>query len=114
MNHDFYPDVITNLPEADIPFQGVQGWLFQSSDHQVVFFDIEAIGEVPEHAHGGQWGTVFEGEMELTIGGITHRYGKGDSYFIPAGVKHGAVFRKRTFLMDFFEDKDRYLPKKTK
>ncbi len=111
MNHSFYPDVITNLPEANIPFKGVRGWLSQAANHQIVFFDIEDIGEVAEHVHGAQWGTVFEGEMELSIGGVKKIYKKGDSYFIPAGVPHGAVFRKRTFLMDFFADVHRYEPK---
>ena len=73
-----YPDVITNLPEADIPFEGVRGWLSQSDDHQIVFFEIEAIGEVTEHKHGDQYGVVFEGEMDLTIGGVTKTYKKGD------------------------------------
>lgn len=111
MKHEYYPDVITSLPEAEIPFQGVRGWLSQGVDHQVVFFDIQAIGQVPDHAHGAQWGTVFEGEMQLSIGGKVRTYTKGDSYFIPHGVLHGAVFNKRTFLMDFFADADRYQPK---
>jgi quercetin dioxygenase-like cupin family protein len=106
--NDFYPGVITDLPEADIPFEGVKGWLSQATDHQVVFFEIEAIGEVAPHSHGAQWGTVFKGEMDLTIGGTTNTYRRGDSYFIPAGVKHSAVFREKTWLMDFFEDKERY------
>jgi quercetin dioxygenase-like cupin family protein len=109
--NDFYPGVITRLPEADIPFEGVKGWLSQGSDHQVVFMEIEAIGEVAPHAHGAQWGTVFNGEMDLTIGGDTRTYRKGDSYFIPAGVEHSAVFRKKTWLMDFFEDSERYKTK---
>jgi hypothetical protein len=25
-----YPKMITDLPEADIPFEGVRGWLMQS------------------------------------------------------------------------------------
>ena len=108
---DFYPEVITCLPEANIPFEGVMGWLSQSTDHQIVFFEIEAIGEVAQHTHGAQWGTVFEGEMDLSIGGITKTYLKGDQYFIPAGIPHSAVFRKKTWLMDFFADKNRYLPK---
>ena len=44
--NEFYPQTITGLPEADIPFEGVKGWLSQGSDHQIVFFEIEAIGEV--------------------------------------------------------------------
>ena len=107
----FYPDVITQLPEADIPFEGVRGWLSQAMDHQLVFFEIEAIGQVAEHKHGAQWGVVFEGEMELTIGGELKTYLKGDSYFIPEGVLHSAVFKKKSYLMDFFADRDRYLPK---
>lgn len=104
----FYPDVITSLPEADIPFPGVRGWLSQAEDHQVVFFEIEAIGEVAEHKHGAQWGVVFEGEMELTIGGIAKTYKKGDTYFIPEGVLHSAVFKRKTMVMDYFADHDRY------
>ena len=109
--NDFYPETITGLPEADIPFEVVKGWLSQSDDHQIVFFEIEAIGGVAEHKHGAQWGTVFEGEMELTIGGKTRTFKKGDSYFIPEGVLHSATFKKKTWLMDFFADKNRYLPK---
>lgn len=50
-----FPDIIQNLPEADIPFEGVRGWISQSDDHQIVFMELEAIGEVPEHKHGAQW-----------------------------------------------------------
>lgn len=106
----FYPQVISGLPEADIPFEGVRGWLSQGVDHQIVFFEIEAIGEVKAHKHGAQWGVVFEGEMELTIGGKSGTYRKGDNYFIPEGVLHSAVFKTKTFVMDFFADKDRYKP----
>ncbi|MCK4919895.1 MAG: cupin domain-containing protein [Bacteroidales bacterium] len=110
---EFYPETITNLPEADIPFDGVRGWLSQSENHQIVFFEIEAIGDVAEHKHGTQWGTVFEGEMKLTIDNVTKTYRKGDSYFVQANTLHSATFIKKTWLMDFFADKNRYFPKKT-
>ena len=108
---DIYPEIITALPQADIPFKGVRGWLSQGEDHQIVFFDLEPIGKVTEHKHGAQWGIVIEGEMDLTIGGITKTYKRGDSYFIPEGVPHSAVFKKRTLALDFFADKDRYKAK---
>ncbi len=107
----FYPEIITGLPEADIPFNGVRGWLSQGKVHQIVFFEIEPTGEVAAHKHGAQWGVVFDGEMELTIGGDTRTYRKGDHYFIPAGVLHSAVFKIRTWLMDFFADPARYKAK---
>jgi len=107
----FYPTIISTLPEADIPFEGVKGWLSQAEDHQIVFFEIEPIGEVTAHKRGAQWGVVFEGEMEFTIGGEAKTYRKGDHYFIPEGMMHSAVFKTKTWLMDFFADAHRYLPK---
>ena len=106
-----YPDLITTLPEADIPFPGVQGWIAQSENRQVVFFDIEPLMEVPAHSHGEQWGIVIEGEMELTIGAETRRYRPGDTYHIPAGVEHRAKFLTRFRVIDVFADKDRYSAK---
>ena len=103
--------MITHLPEADIGFKGIKGWLLQGKDHQIVFFDIEPIGEVSEHSHGAQWGIVIDGEMDLTIGEITKTYKNGDSYVIPEGVLHSAVFKKRSLVLDFFADKDRYKTK---
>ena len=89
--------MILDLPEADIPFEGVSGRLLQGEDRQIV-----------EHKHGEQWSLVFSGEMELTIKGETRTYKKGDQYFIPAGVLHSATFITKTFIMDVFADKDRY------
>jgi quercetin dioxygenase-like cupin family protein len=103
-----YSEMLKNLPEADMPFKGLRAWIVQSSEHQVVFFDIEPIGEVSEHSHGAQWGIVIEGEMDLTIKGVTKTYKKGDSYFIPDKVVHSAAFRCRTKVLDFFADRDRY------
>jgi quercetin dioxygenase-like cupin family protein len=103
-----FPTMIIGLPEADIPFAGVRGWISQSANHQIVFMDIAPIGVVSAHAHGEQWGIVVEGEMELTVGGVTHRYRPGDSYHIPAGVEHQARFLSRVRVIDVFGDVDRY------
>ena len=103
-----FPELIKKLPEANIPFEGIKGWLSQGADQQLVFFEIDAVGEVPSHSHGAQWGIVVEGEMDLTIGGETKTYKKGDSYTIPKGIVHSARFTKKTWVIDFFEEKDRY------
>ncbi|MBI4462514.1 MAG: cupin domain-containing protein [Acidobacteria bacterium] len=106
-----FPPPIEALPEADISFPGIRGWLLASPQGQVVFMDIAPIGEVPPHAHGAQWGIVVEGEMVLTIGSETRTYRKGDSYYIPAGTVHSARFNSRVLVVDFFADPDRYRPK---
>lgn len=106
-----FPEIITNLPEANITFKGIRGWLSQGDNHQIVFMEIEPVGKVAEHSHGAQWGIVAEGEMSLTIDGETRTYRKGDYYFIPAGVVHSAEFHSKTFVIDFFADKERYFRK---
>jgi quercetin dioxygenase-like cupin family protein len=106
-----FAEMIRNLPEIDIPVEGVRGWLLQGENSQIVFFDIQPVGEIPLHKHGAQWGIVVEGEMDLTIGDDTKRYKKGDWYYIPSGTMHGAKFATRVHVIDVFEDTDRYQPK---
>ena len=77
-----FPEIITSLPEAEIAFDGVRGWIAQGDNHQMVFFEISQSAVVPEHSHNAQWGIVVEGEMELTIDGRVKIYKKGDEYFI--------------------------------
>lgn len=111
---NFFPDIIKNLPDAEINFKGVKGKLLQGEDSQLVFMEIEPIGEVPPHTHGAQWGILLKGEMILTIGEETKTYRKGDSYYIPANMVHSATFNTKVYVLDFFADKDRYKMRKTK
>jgi len=106
-----YPEMIEQLPDVDLPYDGVRGKLLQAGDKQVVFFEIEPIGTVPLHTHGAQWGVVVEGEMELTIGGETKTYRAGDCYYVPAGVEHGATFKTHFKGIDVFDELDRYRAK---
>ena len=87
---DFFPDIITNLPEADIPIEGLHSYLCQGESQQFVFMSFENDAEVPEHCHEAQWGAVLNGETELTVDGKTSNLTKGDTYYIPKGVKHSA------------------------
>ncbi|MHA2203352.1 MAG: cupin domain-containing protein [Candidatus Hodarchaeales archaeon] len=106
-----FPKIITSLPIADIPIEGVQGWVAQGKDFQIIFFEIEP-GSLPPHSHSTQWGIVVEGEMSLTIGKDIKRYKKGDSYYIPEGVIHQAEFHTHFRALDFFEEPERYKTKK--
>ena len=106
-----YPEMLRDLPEIDVPLEGVRGWLMQAGERQVAFFDIQPVGAVPAHSHGAQWGIVVEGEMELTIGDETKRYRKGDWYYIPEGVMHSASFPTRVNVIDIFNEPARWKAK---
>ena len=105
-----YPDFIHAFPSIDVPFPDdvVRTAVVRSDDGLVVFFTFLKDMELPMHAHGAQWGTVVEGEIEFTIGGETRTYGPGDSYSIPAGVAHGATIKAGTRVIDVFEEANRY------
>jgi quercetin dioxygenase-like cupin family protein len=47
----------------------------------------------------------------MTEGGVTHKYERGDSYFIPAGVTHSVKFLSPMKALDFFDEPARYRPK---
>ncbi len=104
------PEIITRLPEADLPFpaSAVKTSVLQSESGQLVFFQILKDVEVAPHSHKGQWGTVLEGEFELTIGGETRRVRPGNSYYVPSGVTHSAKLPAGTKLIEFFEEPERY------
>jgi quercetin dioxygenase-like cupin family protein len=104
------PDIITRLPEADLPFPSttVKANVLQSKQGQLIFFQILKDLEFPAHNHKGQWGLVLEGQVELTMGGETRTHGPGSSYYIPTGVVHGARLSAGTKVLDFFEEHDHY------
>jgi quercetin dioxygenase-like cupin family protein len=108
---EIFPEPIRQLPEADIPLRGITAYLSQAEAHQIIFMAFEEDVDLPEHTHATQWGFVFEGEIELTIGGQARTYRKGDRYFIPAGVKHSGRIRAGFAAMDYFDQPDRYRPK---
>jgi len=106
-----YPEIITRLPLADVPFEGVLGYMCRSEEGLTVFFHFMQETHVPLHSHGAQWGIVVEGSMTFTIGDETREYKAGDTYSIAAGQVHGGIIRAGTRLIDYFEEPDRYRPR---
>lgn len=105
-----YPDFIQSFPSLDVPFPEdvVQTNVVRSDAGLVAFFTFFKDFELPLHSHGAQWGTVIEGEMELTIGEETRVFRPGDSYSIGAGVEHGGKIKAGSRIIDVFEEPDRY------
>jgi quercetin dioxygenase-like cupin family protein len=103
-----FPEPITSLPEADIPLKGIQAYLSQGSNHQIVFMEFSEDVELSEHSHEGQWGIVVEGKIDLFIDGIKHTFTKGDHYYIPGGVLHSGKIYAGYADVTFFDQKNRY------
>ena len=108
---EFFPEIITDLPQADVPGEGVRAYLLQGEGKQVVFVAFDDDVDAPEESHAAQWVVVLEGEVELTVGGETAVYRKGDTYFIAAGVPHAARIKAGSRLLDLFDQADRYRAK---
>jgi quercetin dioxygenase-like cupin family protein len=108
---NFFPEIITNLPEADIPIEGLHSHLFQGKNQQFVFMSFENDIEVPAHSHKAQWGVVLDGETKLTIDGKQYTLTKGDTYFIPEDAKHSAKIKKGYKDLTLFNQNDRYKAK---
>ena len=105
---EIFPEPIRNLPKADIPFEGITAYLSQAENHQILFMKFDKDVEVPEHSHEAQWGVVLAGKIDLTIDGIKNTYSKGDSVYIPKGVKHSAKAYAGYADVSFFNQKERY------
>lgn len=112
-----FPAFIRSLPEAEpAPPPALSGkirrWIMQGSPSgQVLFAESDVDGTVPFHKHGEQWGVVIEGRIEITAGGKTRAYNRGDTYYIPAGTLHQVRAYAGTRLIDFFEDQERWRPR---
>ena len=108
---EIFPEVIGNLPEADIPLKGLKSYLSQSENHQILFMQFEEDVDLPEHSHAAQVGFVLEGKIDLVVYGKKQTFTKGDRYYIPAGVKHSGKIYNGYADITFFNEPNRYSPK---
>lgn len=104
------PDFIRAMPALDIPFpeEAVTTRALRSEAGLMVFFTFHQDVTLPAHSHKGQWGTVLEGELELTIDGEARIYRPGEAYSIPSGKVHAVKIKSGTVALDLFEEPDRY------
>ena len=106
-----FPEAIRNLPQADIPLDGITAYLSQADNHQILFMEFDKDTELPEHSHAAQMGIVLEGTIELCIDGEKHCFGKGDRYYIPEGVAHSGKIHAGYADITFFNEPHRYAKK---
>jgi quercetin dioxygenase-like cupin family protein len=108
MSEEFFPEFVRNLPQVASPLVSLRGWMLQTDRAMTMFYEIPERVELPEHAHGAQWGVVLAGSIEFTIDGVTRTYERGDTYEVPDGALHSAVIHPGFIGIDVFADADRY------
>jgi len=74
----------------------LKSYLFQGLNQQIIIMSFEKDAVIAEHSHEAQWGVVLDGEIELTLNGEKSILRKGDTYFIPKGLRHSARIKKAT------------------
>lgn len=103
-----FAEFIRTLPMVDSPLASLRGWMLQTDQALAMFYEIPDGVELPEHAHGAQWGVVLEGAIDFTIDGDTRTYRRGDTYYVPDGIAHSAVIHPGFLGIDVFADANRY------
>lgn len=108
---DVFPDFVRGFPEPEGEV-ALDAYL-SVGDHGLVMFYEASDGDVvvPEHTHGDQWGIVLRGTVRITIGDQMHECGRGDTYFVPAGVPHLTWVEAGAQGIDVFAEHDRYSPR---
>jgi hypothetical protein len=49
-----FPQPIRDLPEAEIPIEGITAFLSQGENHQIIFMKFTKDVDLPEHFHESQ------------------------------------------------------------
>jgi quercetin dioxygenase-like cupin family protein len=75
-------------------------------------FRLQAGYPLPSHEHPQeQTGYLISGRLRLTIGAETYDVAPGDSWSIPAGVRHGAEVLEDAVAIEVFSPpREDYLP----
>lgn len=93
---------LKTLPTQEI-IPGFRGKLVHGAEMSLVFWEVDAGSEVPEHHHKNeQMMHVIEGRFEFTLSGVTKEYEPGDIVLIPAHEPHSGKALTSCRLMDVF------------
>ena len=95
-----FPDKIKMLPPFDGRFNAHK---LEANGADVLFASYPAGTKIPEHSHETHnYGIITRGELILTMQGEVTRFGIGDWYNVPAGIKHTAMFELETDEIEFW------------
>ena len=99
-----FADIIKKVPSRDYGIDGLEVHVDHTSTGTVYF--VSAAKEVvfPEHAHAAQWTIVVSGSCTFTADGESKIYSAGETYFIPAGLRHQITLHAGYSEVDYVDD----------
>ena len=103
----------------NVEFKEVSKGRFETKDGDVIdYCNLVQKGDLvdPKWSLNPELAQDLEGvpegtKLDLTVDGVKRTYSKGDNYFIPKGIKHGAKIYAGYADITFFNQKDRYKAK---
>ena len=93
---------ILEIPEKELA-KGIRGRYFHTNSTTIGFVDIDKGAILPAHSHMHEQTTqITEGQLEMTIGGITQILEPGVITLIPSNVVHSAKALTDCKVVDIF------------
>ena len=99
-----FPDIIKKVPLRDYGIDGLTTHVDHTSTGTVYFVSAEKEIVFPEHAHAAQWTIVVSGSCTFTANGESKVYSAGETYFIPAGLRHQITLHAGYSEVDYVDD----------
>jgi quercetin dioxygenase-like cupin family protein len=93
---------LKDIPEIEY-VSGFFGRMIHTDSTTLAYWSIKKGAQLPEHHHiHEQVINVFEGELQMVIGGEKMILGPGDTYSIPSNVPHSGVALTDCRVLDVF------------
>ena len=94
--------IISEIPEKELT-KGIRGRYFHTSSNTIGFVDIDKGAVLPAHSHIHEQTTqITQGQLEMTIGGVTQILVPGVITLIPSNVVHSARALTDCKVVDIF------------
>lgn len=99
-----FPDIIKKIPARDYKIDGLEVHVDHTKTGTIYFVSAEKEVVFPLHNHAAQWTIVISGSCTFTANGETKTYNTGETYFIPAGLKHQITLHAGYSEFDYVDD----------
>ncbi len=99
-----FHEIIKKIPTRDYQIDGLEVHVDHTTTGTVYFVSAEKEVAFPEHSHAAQWTIVVTGSCTFTANGESKTYNAGETYFIPAGLKHQITLHAGYSEVDYVDD----------